>query len=133
MRLLQVSTETPQTTFALQHAARVLGEGGLVAFPTDTVYGVAAAAFDVRAIERLYEAKGRDRDKAIPVLLAKASDLDRVAAEIPQFGRDLGSQFWPGPLTMVFKRHPALPAALVAGGDTIAARVFQTILWHWRC
>ena len=123
MRLLKVSMDRPQITLAIQRAARVLGDGGLVAFPTDTVYGVAAAAFDARAIERLFEAKGRDRDKAVPVLLAQAGDLNQVAVEIPQLARSLGSRFWPGPLTMVLKRHPRLPSALVAGGDTIATRV----------
>jgi len=117
MRILKASAGTPQCTAAVQQAAEALRDGGLVAFPTDTVYGVAVTAFNARAVQRLFVAKGRSSEKAIPVLLARAHDLNRVAASIPPLAADLAERFWPGPLTLVLRRHPALPAVLVAGGD----------------
>ena len=108
---------------AIAQAARILTAGGLVAFPTDTVYGVGAHAFDAEAIERLYAAKERPRDRAIPVLLAAAADLPLVTRETPSIAHRLAGAFWPGALTLVLPRHPALPAILPAGGDSVAVRV----------
>jgi L-threonylcarbamoyladenylate synthase len=108
---------------AIAQAARLLTAGGLVVFPTDTVYGIGAHAFDRGAIKRLYAAKMRPRDKAIPVLLASAADLSLVARRVPSLARRLAEAFWPGALTIVLPRHPALPAALTGGGDSVAIRV----------
>jgi len=117
-RVLPADSQT-----AIAQAARILTAGGLVAFPTDTVYGVGAHAFDAEAIERLYAAKERPRDKAIPVLLAAAADLPLVTREVPSIAHRLADAFWPGALTLVLPRHPALPAILTAGGDSVAVRV----------
>jgi L-threonylcarbamoyladenylate synthase len=108
---------------AIDGAARLLVAGGLVVFPTDTVYGVGACALDARAVERLYAAKKRPRDRAIPVLLASAADLALVARKIPPTAHRLADVFWPGALTLVLPRHPTLPAVLTAGGDSVAVRV----------
>ena len=108
---------------AITQAAQTLTAGGLVAFPTDTVYGVGAHAFDAETIELLYAAKERPRDKAIPVLLASTADLPLVAREVPSAARRLADAFWPGALTLVLPRHPALPAVLTADGDSVAVRV----------
>jgi L-threonylcarbamoyladenylate synthase len=108
---------------AIAQAARLLTAGGLVAFPTDTVYGVGAHPFDAGAVERLYVAKERPRDMAIPVLLASAADLPLVAREVLPAARRLAKAFWPGALTLVLPRQPSLPAVLTAGGDSVAARV----------
>ena len=97
---------------AIQAALDVLRRGGLVAFPTDTVYGVAADAFSSTAIDRLYEAKGRDATKAIPVLLGDLDALTRVAAALPPHAYRLAHAFWPGALTLVVASHPSLPANL---------------------
>jgi len=107
---------------SIERALRVVRGGGLVAFPTDTVYGVGAAAFDGRAVGRIYEAKGRSEDKAIPVLLAGLGDLERVAAEISPDLRRLAAQFWPGALTLVVARHADLPLE-VSPGPTVGLRV----------
>ena len=107
---------------SIERALRVVREGGLVAFPTDTVYGVGAAAFDGQAVGRIYEAKGRSEDKAIPVLLAGLGDLERVAAEVSPDLRRLAAQFWPGPLTLVVARHADLPT-VVSPGPTVGLRV----------
>ncbi len=107
---------------ALEEALAVLRRGGLVAFPTDTVYGVGAMAFDERGVARLYRAKGRSMEKAIPVLLAGAEDLPQVVRDLPESARTLAEHFWPGPLTLVVPRHPDLPRAISAT-DTVGVRV----------
>ncbi len=103
-------------------ALQVLRAGQLVAFPTDTVYGLGALVFDESAVQSIYAAKGRADDKAIPVLLADAQDLARVAAAPPPMALRLAERFWPGPLTIVVQKNPALPAA-VTSTDTVGVRV----------
>ncbi len=103
-------------------ALQVLRAGQLVAFPTDTVYGLGALVFDESAVQSIYAAKGRADDKAIPVLLADAQDLARVAAGPPPMALRLAERFWPGPLTIVVQKNPALPAA-VTSTDTVGVRV----------
>ncbi len=107
---------------ALQAAVEILNAGGLVAFPTDTVYGVGALAFDEEAVRSIYDAKGRSEDKAIPILIGDAVDLDRVALSLPPAARRLAERFWPGPLTLVVLKHPDLPSA-VSSTDTVGVRV----------
>jgi L-threonylcarbamoyladenylate synthase len=96
----------------ITRALEILHAGGLVAFPTDTVYGVAADAFSAAGIERLYEAKGRDTAKAIPVLLGTLDQLNRVAVNLPAHALQLAIHFWPGAMTLVVPRHPALPEGI---------------------
>ncbi len=108
---------------ALEKAANILRQGGLVAFPTDTVYGVGAHAFLPEAVERLYIVKGRPRDKAIPLLLGKAEDMRDVAREPSSLAWRLAESFWPGGLTMVLFRKASVPDVVCAGGDTVAVRV----------
>ena len=94
---------------SLAQALTILQQGGLVAFPTDTVYGLAAPAFSAAGIERLFQAKDRDTTRAIAVLIGAADQLDLVAASVSQVALRLALRFWPGPLTLVVPRHPALP------------------------
>lgn len=119
MKTRVLQAEEPR---ALEQALLVLSRGGLVAFPTDTVYGVGTLAFDERGVRRLYRAKGRSTGKAIPVLLANSKDLPRVTREVSEVARRLAEQFWPGPLTLVVPRHPGLPRAISAT-DTVGVRV----------
>ncbi len=107
---------------ALDRALAVLRAGGLVAFPTDTVYGLGALAFDGEAIRSIYSAKGRDPEKAIPILLADAAGLDLVADGVPPMARRLAQTFWPGALTLVVNKSPRLPDA-VSTSDTVGVRV----------
>ena len=107
---------------ALRHALSVLGAGGLVAFPTDTVYGLGALAFDAKAVEGIYAAKGRPEEKAIPVLLGDAEDLPKVISNLPPMAVKLISRFWPGPLTLILPKKPTLPEA-VSATPTVAVRV----------
>jgi L-threonylcarbamoyladenylate synthase len=109
-------------TDAVDAALKELRSGKLVAFPTDTVYGIGALAFDERAVQSIYEAKGRSEEKAIPVLLGDATDLEKVAASLPPMAQRLGQRFWPGPLTLVVPKRPELPVAVSATG-TVGVRV----------
>lgn len=97
---------------AVAKALEVLNSGGLVAFPTDTVYGVAALAFDPAGIERIYEAKGRDMAKAIPILVGSTDQLPRVTRLLTPSAQALAAHFWPGALTLVVPKHPDLPENL---------------------
>lgn len=102
--------------------AEYLRQGQLVAFPTDTVYGVGGDAFNEAAIRQLYYVKQRPFSKGVPLLLADWTDLDRAARQVPPVARAFINRFWPGPLTLVVPRHPRLPAIL-APDDTIAVRM----------
>src|SRR5271157_385935 len=101
---------------ALEQALDVLQSGGLVAFPTDTVYGVGALAFMGSAVEGIYTAKNRPVEKAIPVLIGDPGDIGKVAGAVPELAEKLAGRFWPGPLTLVVPKHPGLPAAVSATG-----------------
>ena len=107
----------------LARAGEIIRSGGLVAFPTETVYGLGANAFDDRAIARLYEAKQRDASDPLIVHLAAARDLPRVATDIPQALGHLTARFWPGPLTIVARRHPDVPERVSANRPGVAIRV----------
>lgn len=108
---------------ALKTAADELKNGKLVAFPTDTVYGVGCPAFDAAAVERLYRVKGRQANKPIPILVTGPEQLRLIAREITPLADKLIEKFWPGALTLILKRQPNLPDAICAGGDTIAVRM----------
>jgi L-threonylcarbamoyladenylate synthase len=107
---------------AIPRALEILRGGGLVAFPTDTVYGVGALAFNAAAVESIYAAKNRPNEKAIPVLLGGADDLAKVTSSIPPMALTLAARFWPGPLTLVVPKHPDLPEA-VSAMATVGVRV----------
>jgi L-threonylcarbamoyladenylate synthase len=109
-----MKTEVLPTTApnALRYALDVLRYGGLVAFPTDTVYGVGALAFHREAVMRLYTVKGRSTDKAIAVLVGHEADLAQVASELTPAARRLVEKFWPGSLTLVVTKSPKLPEAV---------------------
>ena len=98
----------------LARALAVLRHGGLVAFPTDTVYGVGALAFNGAAVGSIYIAKNRQVEKAIPVLIGALIDLAKVTLEVPAVAVQLAARFWPGPLTLVVSKHPDLPETVSA-------------------
>ena len=104
-------------------AADVIRGGGLVAFPTETVYGLGANALDDAAVARIYQAKQRDAADPLIVHLADAADLPRVADGIPPVLQLLAERFWPGPLTIVVGRHPRVPDRVSSGRSTVAVRV----------
>jgi len=106
----------------IARALEILKNGGLVAFPTDTVYGLGALAFDNETIEGIYKAKDRPLEKAIPILIADVDDLKKVADQIPDMARIFATRFWPGPLTCILPKKPTLPPA-VSSTDTVAIRI----------
>jgi L-threonylcarbamoyladenylate synthase len=118
-------THTIRIGIEPQHIARaveVLQRGGIVAFPTDTVYGVGAHGLLPDAVERLYVAKLRPRDKAIPLLIAGAAALPQVAVTVPDVAYALAGRFWPGALTLVLRRAAQVPDMVTSGGGTVAVR-----------
>jgi L-threonylcarbamoyladenylate synthase len=106
----------------LPYAFEILQRGDLVAFPTDTVYGVGALAFSGEAVESIYAAKDRPVEKAIPILIGDTTDLEKVGSEIPDSARKLAARFWPGPLTILVPKRPDLPKA-VSASATVGVRV----------
>jgi len=106
----------------IQVAVEILQKGGLAAFPTDTVYGLGALAFEDRAIESIYVAKNRPVEKAIPILIGDVDALDLIAESIPEMARIFASRFWPGPLTCIVPKKQTLPRA-VSATSTVAVRI----------
>ena len=104
-------------------AAELLRAGELVAFPTETVYGLGADASNAQAVAKIFAAKGRPQDHPLIVHLAAASQLDAWARDIPDSARRLAAAFWPGPLTLILKRQPTVIDAITGGQDTVGLRV----------
>ncbi len=107
----------------VEHAARLLKEGRLVGMPTETVYGLAADASNKEALQRLFAAKGRPTNHPVIVHIASIGSLSNWAAEIPEIAYQLAEKFWPGPLTMIFKKRAHVLHEVTGGQDTVAVRV----------
>lgn len=107
----------------ITRAAAILGNGGLVAFPTETVYGLGANAAEAGAVGRVFAAKGRPADHPLIVHLASASAIDRWARDIPAVAWQLAARFWPGPLTLILKAAPGVLREVTGGQDSIGLRV----------
>jgi len=107
----------------IRYAAGVLKRGGLVAFPTETVYGIGADVFNEDAVRRVYEAKGRPSDNPMIVHIARASDSGRLASRIPPEAVKLADAFWPGPLTMVLPKRAEVPDCVTGGLMTVGIRL----------
>ena len=107
----------------MARAVEVLRAGGVVAIPTDTLYGLAASAFDADAVHRIFEIKGRDRSAALPLLLGDPEDVSLYASPVPGAAWRLIERFWPGPLTIVLPRTDRVPEDVTGGRSTVALRV----------
>lgn len=107
----------------IEQAGEILKNGGLVAFPTETVYGLGADALDEEAAKKTYAAKGRPSDNPLIVHIAELSALDKIAAYIPEETIVLAREFWPGPLTMIFDKTEIVPYGTTGGLDTVAVRM----------
>jgi L-threonylcarbamoyladenylate synthase len=113
---------TPQNPPNLQKAITTLKSGGVVAFPTDTVYGVGVDPFQPEAVRKLYQIKGRPDDKPIPILVGAIADVERVAQNLPEVFFQLAERFWPGELTLIVEAKE-LPPEITAGGNTVGVRM----------
>lgn len=107
----------------LIEAADVLKNGGLVAFPTETVYGIGANALEIDVVKKIYEAKGRPSDNPLIVHVGDAEEVKLYVSEIPEIAYPLMEAFWPGPLTMIFKKNDRIPSEITGGLATVAIRV----------
>lgn len=108
---------------ALKEAAEVLREGGLVAFPTETVYGLGAKAFDPLAVARVFEVKGRPRFDPLIVHIGRREEVEALWLRVPPLAKRLWERFWPGPLTLVYYKRPEVPDIVTAGLETVAVRM----------
>ena len=116
-----MTTSIPVDPAILERAVEILRRGGLVAYPTDTVYGLAALPTDAQAVRRLFETKSRSPDRVVSLLIASPADVALVAANVPEDAERLMSAFWPGALTIVLQKAASFPADAV--GETVALRV----------
>jgi L-threonylcarbamoyladenylate synthase len=123
MSMLMSTTTAAQREEALKAATLAIGKGKLVLIPTDTVYGVAADAFEPDAVRKLLSAKGRDRTMPPPVLIGRPETLDALTTDLPDYARVLVEAFWPGPLTIVARQQGALKWDLGDTRGTVAVRV----------
>ena len=110
-------------TDVMEQAGKLIAEGELVAFPTETVYGLGGDALDPDASRRIYAAKGRPSDNPLIVHIADFDDMKRVAREVPEQAKKLADAFWPGPLTMIVWKSDAVPEATTGGMQTVAVRM----------
>jgi len=120
-RLLKAQHLTPSPE-NIHRAAQCVRDGGVIAYPTETVYGLGANPFHPQAVARIFDIKGRDAGKGLILLVRGRDDLTTLVAEIPACAETLINAFWPGPLTLVFRARPDLPPALLGGRDTVALR-----------
>jgi L-threonylcarbamoyladenylate synthase len=126
-RTFVVSADAPDPD-AIEAAALILRQGGLVAFATETVYGLGADATSAAAVRRIYAAKGRPSNNPLIVHVDSLESARPVAADWPDVAEALAQRFWPGPLTLVLPRHPIIPDIVAAGGPTVALRVPRPVV-----
>ena len=123
MKKLKTSQWERPSPGVVQEAAEVLRAGGVIVYPTETLYGLGADALNPEAVRRVFEIKKRPPDRAVTVILGSESMLDQVVSSVPPVARRLMDVFWPGPLTLVLPAREGLPELLLAGGSTIGVRV----------
>ncbi len=111
------------TAELMQKAGEIIRNGGVVAFPTETVYGLGASAYDDAAVKDIYKAKGRPSDNPLIVHIADVEDVEKVAREIPDSARELLKKFSPGPLTLILKKRHDISDTVTAGLDTVGVRI----------
>ena len=122
-KIVRIEDKMPVREELLEEAARILREGGLVAFPTETVYGLGGNALDADASRKIYAAKGRPSDNPLIVHIAGMEELAPLVEEIPESARRLAEAYWPGPMTMIMKKSARIPAETSGGLDTVAIRM----------
>jgi L-threonylcarbamoyladenylate synthase len=119
MRMKTIILKATET----EAASEILKNGGIVAIPTETVYGLAANTFDEMAVSKIFVAKGRPQDNPLIVHVSKIKDLERLVAKIPEKAVKLTKKFWPGPLTIILKKTNLIPEIVTAGSENVAVRM----------
>lgn len=120
--VLSINPSVPEPDI-LAYAGEVLRAGGLVAYPTETVYGLAASALNLESITRVFEAKGRPHGQPLPVQIAHVAALETLARDVPPSAKKLIADFFPGPLTLVLWRQPSISLLVTGGGETVGLRM----------
>lgn len=118
-----INLNRARTDHQIDKAVHTLAQGGVIAFPTETFYGLGVNPFDVSALRRLFEIKQREANKAILVLVPDQEMLTQIVADIPMQYQPLMDRFWPGPLTLIFPAHSRLPSLLTGDSGTIGVRI----------
>lgn len=121
-KVIKINSKKPEKRI-IQNGVKIIKNGGLVAFPTETVYGLGANAFNAKAVMKIFKAKGRPADNPLIVHVSDEKMLKSVVKEIPKKTIPLMKKFWPGPLTIVFRKKKQIPNVVTAGGNTVAVRI----------
>lgn len=119
----KITYNNDKDTKIIEQGAGIIAEGGLVAFPTETVYGLGGNAFDPEAAAKIYAAKGRPSDNPLIVHISEVGDLYKVCDNVPECAMRLADAFWPGPLTMIVPKNDRIPKTVTGGLDTVAVRL----------
>ncbi len=120
--VIKIHPQKPEN-YLIQKAAKIIKGSGLVAFPTETVYGLGANVLDKKAVRKIFEVKGRPLDNPVIVHIAKIEDLNLLARKIPKIAEILAKKFWPGPLTLILFKNKIVPDEVTAGSNTVAIRM----------
>ena len=121
-KIIKINSRNPEIS-KIKKASKILREGGLVAFPTETVYGLGANALDERAVSNIFITKGRPQDNPLIVHISDKNDLYRLSSDVNSTSLILAEKFWPGPLTIIFKKSSIVPKIIAAGLDSVAIRM----------
>jgi len=127
VNILRLDPNNPEQSL-IDRAVKILREGGVIAYPTETFYGIGADAENEEAIEKIYMIKGRSFNKPVPVIIGKQNNVIKYAKDIPETGRKLMDRFWPGALTLLFEASHNVPQKLTAGTGKIGIRLSSNII-----
>ncbi len=120
--IIKIDPDRPREK-TIEEAVRIINNGGLVAFPTETVYGLGTDALNEEAVKKIFEIKGRPRDKPLSILIGRKEKLIKYVQEIPKAAEILIAKFWPGPLTLIFKASSLIPDIIKGKNNTIGIRM----------
>jgi len=121
-RVLEIDSDHPKKEL-IEEAVKLIKEGKLIAFPTETVYGLGADALNEEAVKRIFEIKGRPLDKPLSIIIGRKEELRQCVQEIPKSAQALIERFWPGPLTLIFRASPLIPDIIKSENNTIGIRM----------
>jgi L-threonylcarbamoyladenylate synthase len=121
-KIIKIDANDPDPK-KIREAAKIIKAGGIVAFPTETVYGIGAGIFNKEAINKIYKIKGRSRKKPLQILLDRPSKVKLLANKLSKKAKELMKKYWPGPMTLVLFRSRMVPSAAVAGQNTVGIRI----------